>query len=558
MINKKKILTPFIVFFLITLIFYGRIFFTWFQQDEWSLFGRLYYLNSLKPGPGINSFLWGLFPHPRYTFAPIHFGTFSLLNFVFGINFFPYALLSILTHTLNAFMIFLLVKNLSKNIKVAFLAGLIFSFYSIGQKSVTWILSAMNIGWATFFSILSLICFLDSFKNRLSIIKAILFLLVALWFSEQALVMFIVFSAITLINRKSLKPLWYMILFILVYMVTRLLLSKIGAQIHQDFIKLPEPLILKEYLTIIAWAPIRSLVDIFFTQSTIYQLSNLITPILRPDFSAIKNTTQFDLFGQTSAVDFITIILLPPTVFLLFRFYKLIKIKTNKRLFRVGMAFIMASSLIPLLLTIRGRAAIGIYIMRSRDLYMATIGASIIFSLIFNTLWNRSKYYLQKTVIILLFLLFAYYHWGYINRFVLAGEIQKAKLRKPIVEQIYSLYPTLPKKVIFYALSNTPYYGSATPNLPFQTGLGRTLLVWYIYKNNSLPPEFVKDDFLYLPGSEGYKEIGEYGFGYFTDFNKMQVAIKDNNLKPETVFAFSWFGEIPLLKDITFEIRSRF
>ena len=134
---------------------------------------------------------------------------------------------------------------------------------------------------------------------------------------------------------------------------------------------------------------------------------------------------------------------------------------------------------------------------------------------------------------------------------------RRGEVRKSILTTIQLVYPDLPDKVVVYTQSNQPYYGlpPETKILPFQSGLGQTLLVWY-YPTEKFPKEFFADRFLWDIEEQGYKEVGDHGFGYFRDLDLLRDAIGQYNLPGESVIAFSWDGKKNFLTDITQEVRN--
>jgi hypothetical protein len=100
------------------------------------------------------------------------------------------------------------------------------------------------------------------------------------------------------------------------------------------------------------------------------------------------------------------------------------------------------------------------------------------------------------------------------------------------------------------------YYGlpSEEKMLPFQSGLGQTLLVWY-HDQENYPNEFYQNRFLWEITDQGYQEVGDRGFGYFRDKDLLRQAIAQYNLVPESLVAFSWNSQTEELKDVTVLVR---
>lgn len=525
-------------------IFYGGIFNTWFQQDEWDWLGRYTYMNSVSKFPFGEAFKSSFFPHPRYRFTPFFDATFAAQVHFFGLNFAPYAIVSLVLHATNSFLVFALADKLTKNKSVAIISSLLFATTSIGQKAVTWIFTSINSQGAALFSFLSLITFFNYLDQpeKKKIVLPLAFLLIALWFKETAVSLFFLLPAITFIkNKKLFKKMITRVSFLAaVYFLSRFLLSHLGAKIHlegyPDFGRFLTP---TEYLQILFWTPLRTLVNVFIFPRTLIEIADRTIGFLVPDVQRA--------FIETKGVNLVTLAIASALMILLYKFYQKQNTKKAKQLIILSSLLIVSASVVHLLLSIRGTAALSPFI-RSRDLYFAVSGASLLLALILAKIYEKRK-------IIFLIILGLYFFYHYLNiTSVIDLETQKALMRKPVVNYIFNRYPNLPKKVIFFGASDTKFYGHSVATFPFQTGFGRTLLVWYTIKTNR-PREFVKADFLYYPLEEGYREIGDWGFGYFRDLEKLEMTLKENSLSSDSVYAFSYFGAPNITKDITQEIR---
>lgn len=565
-IKNANYLSIFLLFLFIIFIFYGNLLKTWFQQDEWYLLGKYTYLNSSRSVPIIGAFLWNFFPDPRFAFNPLYDAVFALLVKLWGVNFTPYAILSLLLHTTNAFLVFVFVRKLTKNIGVSWFASIIFATSAIGQKAITWIATSVNTQGAATLSLVTLLIFQKFIETQKLKWFFLIFptLLASLWFKETAVPMYFIIIAFSLLfagSRKRNKSfhiqvISFITVFFMFFFIARILLSVYGARVHQDYVKLPRLLTPNEYVEVVGFAPVRALVDPFVLPNTLYLLGNKYTSIFATHYK--EGTIEFGRFAESTGIYRATALLLIPILAFLYITYKLIPRNASafRRTYFFALVIQLSVIVIALLLTVRGTLSLA-SMLRSRDLYFPTIGSSIILALFFVLLWKKIKPYWSKIIFVLTLGFFMFYHWMYINDIEFAREVKRAEVRKPIVEAIYSHYPALPKKIIFYTESDTPFYGSAIPSMPFQTGFGRTLLVWYSLKNNDRPTQFMKDDFLYLPNSQGYREVNSFGFGYFSDFQELRKTIKEFNLKPNNIIAFSYKGETNHITDITSTVREK-
>lgn len=90
--------------------------------------------------------------------------------------------------------------------------------------------------------------------------------------------------------------------------------------------------------------------------------------------------------------------------------------------------------------------------------------------------------------------------------------------------------------------------------LPVQIGFGEMLMVWY-QTEEKLPGCLYKDAFFLDILTEGYRQCGGRGFGYFRNYDKLITAIRTNKIPPENVISYSWNGKTEEFKNITKEIQ---
>jgi len=112
---------------------------------------------------------------------------------------------------------------------------------------------------------------------------------------------------------------------------------------------------------------------------------------------------------------------------------------------------------------------------------------------------------------------------------------------------------------VFYTESDTSYYGLPIEEkiMPFYSGFGQTLLVWYEGKGEDFPACFFKDKYLYAIIEEGYKECEGRGYGYFRKFDSLKTAILKYSIDPKNVISFSHIAGDEKLVDTSLEIREK-
>ena len=125
----------FFFFSIVVFFFYRDLFFSYFESDEW--FHFTYYLPLTKEPLGLLTAIKSTFIDSGplsggQHVIPIASAIFFLNTYFFGLNFAPYAFMSLLVHTVNCCLVFWLVRVLLQHKKelikntYAFFAGIFF------------------------------------------------------------------------------------------------------------------------------------------------------------------------------------------------------------------------------------------------------------------------------------------------------------------------------------------------------------------------------------------------------------------------------------------------
>lgn len=565
----KKIKSLFVLAVLALFIFiaYYGLWQTFFQQDEWQYFGAVIHALSTKK-PILNLVL--PFQGDLTHFYPLTMLFYSFEYLLFKTNFSNYAFMSLILHLINCFLLFYFIKLYLKNELIAFLASLFFSVNSLSHQAVSWILAGIGTLPGTTFILFSLIFFtkyLHSPEKKKFFLLSIAFLLISLLFKEISLFLLLFLPLFWLIHhrfqiKQRLRPfikqailffstaLGYLFLRFLFFLGLRSPQPEMSDQTFPPVFSL-----IYRLLTV----PIKGLAQSFFTDSFIFKISKLIINLAYPDFAALQETTGYDLIVQTIGADLVSFFLTTILVIIFLAFYKFLR-KRKKRLnanfFLLSLIFIPLASL-PFIF-VAGPAGF-FSIFEPRNLYVVNLGSSIIITIFISevAIFLSQK---RKTVVLLMMLLISpllLLHIRIIKRDL--RELRAvSQLRKSFLETIQTAYPQLPDKVIFFTESDQPYYGLPENEkiLPVQSGLGKMLMVWY-QEQEQFPGCLYENQFLYALLSQGYKSCEGRGFGYFRDYDKLKNALKNNNLSPENVIAYSWEGETEKFEDITEQIRKK-
>lgn len=119
-----------------------------------------------------------------------------------------------------------------------------------------------------------------------------------------------------------------------------------------------------------------------------------------------------------------------------------------------------------------------------------------------------------------------------ITRYVVYGHEMKSYLI-----QLKQLYPQLPDKPVFFVSGDRDYF---YPNnkIPFMLGPGYVFMVWYA-DSGKIPIEFIEEKFL-IDDKQGYKELGNKGFGFFKNEAMLKEAIVTYNISSSQIIAVYW------------------
>lgn len=528
---------------------------TFFQQDEWSTFGRFIYRQSVGFNEALGEFL---FVPGMAHFTPltslVHQWQFKL----WGLNFAGYAYFSLFLHFLNSLLVFYFAWLLFQKKGLALISALLFSVNSISHQAVIWISASVGTQGSSFFLLLSLILLIHSFREKKNsfFIFSLVALSISLLFKEISIFFFLLIPFVFFFFGKkedlfSKKKAFPFLGLILSYSILRIFLFQLSKL--NTIRKTTEVIGWDVYTYRLVTLPLKAMVQSFIPADFILKLSQFWIATAHPYFESQKGTTNYDLVSQTVFADLASYILLVFTFIIFLLVYKLLKKSKKKRLkklFIFSIVFTMASSL-PFVF-IPGQVGYFTF-FEPRNLYLPAVGASLLLALaifVFTQRWGRKTWLFF--LIPLLFL--------HIQKIRQDMEllVARGEIRKSILDQIKGSYPQLPKRVVFYTESDAVYHGLPPEEkiLPFQSGLGQTLLVWY-YESEKFPPCLYQDVFLYEITSQGYRSCQGRGFGYFRKYEDLVAGLKENGLQPESVYAFEWQKKKGELFNITPQVRQR-
>lgn len=555
----KKIVI-FLIFLAITLFYTKGIFGNFFQQDEWAAFGSVIYLNK-QP-------FWewfGAFAAPHY--VPLGLILWSFMYKLFGFQAQYYVLASLALHTTASFLVYILVYKLSKEKWVSFLTALFFATNS--RASMAFIhLAIFPTTITSYIFILLFLIYLASILKEKYFRGKDFFILILLFFSsvlfrEDGMILIPLFPIFLLLfnrekyNRKNLK---FFLLFIgtaLLFLLFRFSLYLTNpttkGMISEGISKTTYALVCFYNL----WTlPIKFIVQNLLDGGSLFSLMLKNSQYLYPD----KNIPFLDSYPVFMDLTFLVIfdLLLVMIVFLGMSF-------TSKKEFRrysyFGIAWILANTF---LLSSVGRP---LYLLESRYLYLASLPVFLILSFILIGLYKSKSMNIVTLIVKKLSVLIILASLTITSYFSIQETVREKSFygtaRKQILSDILTLYPTIPKETIFYVECKKGCERNgefAVPSrfvLPFTSGSGWIILLYYAQKNEKAYSDFFQSqDFLWGEGAQGYKKIGDYGFGYFYEKELLKKTLQDAHLDKKIVIGLEYNEDDFNIKDISSAVQN--
>jgi len=519
-----KRIFPIISLFIVGLVIWFPIFKIFYLQEEWLGLGHILVEKASHPFSGVN--LIQLILGENRSLARV----LGLLFFGhYRFNALPVAIFSYALHVVNSYLVLLLAQKITSKAWIAFLAGLTFLVSSVAANTVYWFSTSVGTLPATTLILLATLIYLKfvDYGKRKYVAFAFAFLYTSLFFKEIGIYLFALFPLASLLFKKLklnkfLYTWWPYLTFFLIVTIVRVGELK-GIQGEKALFLTGES---SSFLpTLIARAifyPLTSFSLQFIPPASLFNFgrffTNLYYPIFSPeDYLLIVQTVVLDLF----AIMFTFIILV-----LVFKLSK--KLRPIEKKYLIFLTCFSVLSFLPY-------AVVGknFSYLESRYYYLSLTSGSIIFAWLVGFLFQikRKVFKIAGMIFVVTFLA-----W---HTLFLSKDLSKEKAisteRKNFISQLKEFQPTLSHdRNIFFITSDSDYYATGN-KVPFQQGTGYTLMVLY-YDNGKIPGELFKSDYLFEIGSQGYKEIGNLGFGYFWDLGEMNRAVQLNKLSEKDIF----------------------
>lgn len=557
----------FLILLSVFFVIYHSALSIFFRQDEWLGFGSMI-------GYGMQSILLRE-PNSAAHFVPITLSIDYLLFKYLHLNYIVYNLIGLGLHLTNGFLVYFITKEILEKNKnknrynglLALLAGVFFISSSVAVQLILWTVISIN----SLSLAISLLVFLFLLKYerfhsplKFGILISVLILLAFLILEYSVGLLIFVPVALFIYKGNSPKGEFKKIISPIIFVMSTYVLIRLFFLLQSTGSSVPSNV--SSLFQKIAEFPLRLVGQIIFPQKVNIYLSNLMVDIpdsligqkvlpenlrlylsdIVADHPNMAENLLFKIFAILSSVIFF---------YLLYRLINYVRFKQKEKLkdLLVVLLFLIAS-VFPFIV-IPGQDN-DFRIFPSRYLYFGLAGYSILLAIVVKVLADSGKRLLFGMSLALILVNIAYGtvdNWQEINAVYKEGQT-----RLGILNSIKNSYPKLSEKVVFFSESDSSFYGLPEKDriLPFQSGFGQTLLVWYQLSEN-FPKEFFQNKFLWEIKDQGYAEFNGRGFGYFRDFSSLGKVMQDKELPLESALSFRFESGQDSIQDITGEVQGR-
>ena len=514
---------------------------TFFQQDEWASVGLAFSEGSFAV---VNHFSLAELAAGKVRVLGTMLNNILLLRFPFTMT--PYITLALGVHWLNSVLVYIFSYQFTKRRFIAIIAAFYFSVASISSGAVTWFSAHATAIPNAFFVLISLIWYMKYLQNadtrfrNASFVSAILGFL----FKESSIFLFLLLPLLSVLfgkTRRKLKEVvvdhWLVLLYFVFVVVVRTV-GLLGDEGQQGV-----------FVTLQSNTFVRLVTHAFF-----YPLLSFSQMYIPPEIMG-KATSLFQAQGGLARVAISDRLAFYASIALVvFSFWVAYRNKLSSRAIHFFIIYCMLSFL-PFAVLDRPFSSY----LESRYYYLGVIGASILLGIFFDFILSmfRKKRIQLFVIVLAIFLLTAgiYKNSMFVRREI-TRQVIAADERKQFLGTLKEIYPDLPNNPIIYITGDSPgFYGLADLSVPFQQGMGYTLMVWY-FDTGKVPKSLLSDMFLWNINDQGYRESEGRGFGYFWDLKRLTREFQTNpHLSADQVVAFQYIAGEKKLVDITSQTK---
>lgn len=525
MLQKKNILFVTVLLIVIYLT-YKIIFQNYFEQDEWAVMADMIVFGNLPFGEKLSRMLTtsSIFSH----FIPLTTLLSFVINKLFGLNFEYYAALSIAMHYLNSLLVYVLALKLTRKTLIAIASSFLFAVHNLSSQVITWIASSLGAGLSTLFLLLSVVLFIIYIDKRRKtfLVFSVATFIASLFLKETSLTLIFLFPILLIINisgkknKNQIKEIAKTLFFpaaVLAYFALKLFFSKLFPH--------PVPTVIAEAPSLIytlikiIFYPVISLSQIFDPGGQLFILSPKLISEIYPFLDNIPQTPKVVEFVVPDVLYLLLSIIFILIVCVTFIFAKKDNIHLSKIILISLSTFLL--SILPYVPLPRFSTYLEQRYYYTPNIFASLLAAAVIYY------WTNKIFpkFLARIVFVFLIGSVVFQNYTLIQQNI-AKRVSVAKERKQILSDIKRNVPVLKReKNVFYVTGNGEDYLIENLKVPFQSGFGNILMMWY-FDEKYINPKLADLGFLYQLDDQGYKEINGNGFGYYYELEKLKLDLE--------------------------------
>lgn len=517
---------------------FGQLTRTFYQQDEWNGLGLVFSEGLKSVIPGTFRPMDILFVKGRIFASFIYF----LFAYFFPLQNTPLAVFAIVLHIIATFLVFVLINKFLRSLLLSLLGAVFFAVNSVSHGAITWpVIAISTVGSSilVFIAILFFFKYLENPRSRFLFLSGLV-LYLSLWFKETGLYLFLFLPFAALLFRtykaqtfghklKSfLKQFWWFLIPFFTIVGYRILELRFGTPDPNLYISGASENFLLTILIRLIIYPLTSF-SLMFVPGDYFL--GFAREVLRDNYSFFSNAPNNILIAQSVILDLLSVVLTGFIALVISLFAGKEKTETSK----VVMFWLAFASLgfMPYVLLDKDFSY-----LESRYYYLPVAGGAFLLAWLSGRIQEAFGRMFFFGLVLPLYILFIFLHAKVVYG-AIREQIVLSDLRRNFIGQLKEFVPSVNnEKNVFYITGDQNYWADGN-KVPFQQGTGYTLMVLY-YNSRNIPREFLKEGFLFDIGSQGYKESGELGFGYFWDKEELDKAIRLYNLLPESIIGLKY------------------
>lgn len=533
--KRIKAISPYCILLLIMIMLFWELPKTFYQQDEWLALGNIKTYGWEYIFLGTQNALDLLLGEGRIASRFITY--FILGGFPFNLS--PLTAYGVLFHAINTFLVYRLVNQFLKYPLYSLIGASFFAVNSVSHQAVTWQAAVIGTLTATTLLLLSLFAFFRFLggynftkKNTLKgrwLLASLILIYISLHFKETGiflvlflpLVAFIVGREFFYSKIRFFIAIAFPFVIIVAYRILELRLRTTESNLFLT--GLQENFFIHLALRAILY-PLTSFSLMFVPGDHFLSFARSIMKIQYPFLA--KGNSQ-DLIVQTIVLDLLAVLL---SMILAIVLYLLLR--RERRESKSAVIFWIAFSLfgfLPYIVLSKDFSY-----LESRYYYFPVVGGAFLLGWTLKRVREHlGEHAFLKAGLIVLAILYLLIHASVVKSHI-NHQVDLGNERRNLITQLKHLVPTLVnKRNVFFTAGNKEFY--ATGNYtPLQQGIGYTLMLLY-NESEKIPIILFKDEFLFEIGGQGYKEIGEFGFGHFSNEEELNKAAKHYGFSKESV-----------------------